>query len=273
MRFADPLDGWAFGPDLFVTHDGARTWHQVDLGGAVVSLETSGGYVDAVVSPCTGASVCTGPVRLEQARVSAGGFATVLTGPTAMSSGLDSLALSLHAPVGFAFLGLGELYATENLANPNGWNPFPDPCASTPGLSLTSMVAPDSTTLYSLCSGNGAAGSSTKTVVVTRRGTTTVAGSTPLGGDAEALAATASGTLAVSAASGASSLYRSVDGGRTWSTVATYNDGGMGFNDLGFTTATQGVVIHGVPGPPGNEVSQLVMTHDAGATWRVVPIG
>ena len=55
--------------------------------------------------------------------------------------------------------------------------------------------------------------------------------------------------------------------------VLTEDDGGMGFNDLGFTTSTQGVVIHGIPGPPGNEVTQLLMTHDAGASWQVVPIG
>lgn len=156
--------------------------------------------------------MCAGPLRLEQAPATGGGFVTVLTGSSVMSSGLDSLDLSLHAPVGFALLGAGVLFATENLANPGSWNAFADPCAST-GLGLTSMVAPDSTTLYSLCSGNGTAGSSTKTVVVTRNGKRTVAGSTPLGGAAQALAATSSGTIVVSAVSGASFLYRSTDGG------------------------------------------------------------
>lgn len=46
VRFADLLDGWVFGPALFATHDGARTWQQVTLGGSVVALETSGDYVD-----------------------------------------------------------------------------------------------------------------------------------------------------------------------------------------------------------------------------------
>ncbi len=272
VRFADPLDGWVFGPALFATHDGARTWQQVKTAGSVVSLETSGGYVDAVISPCPVETECAGPLRLEQAPATGGGFATVRTGPSVMSSGISALDLTLHAPVGFALLGSGALFATENLADPSGWNAFAGPCASA-GLSLASMVAPNATTLYSLCSGNGAAGSSTKSVVVTVNGKSTVAGSTPLGGDAEALAATASGTLMVSAASGASFLYRSSDGGHTWSTVETYDDGGEGFNDLGFTTSTQGVVVHGLPGPPAQEGTQLLMTHDAGASWQAVPIG
>ncbi len=49
VRFADPLDGWAYGPDLWATHDGGKTWIQVDLtritgGTAVVwDLEAAAG--------------------------------------------------------------------------------------------------------------------------------------------------------------------------------------------------------------------------------------
>jgi hypothetical protein len=35
----------------------------------------------------------------------------------------------------------------------------------------------------------------------------------------------------------------------------------------------QGVVVHGVPCPPGQDVTQLLVTHDAGASCQVVPIG
>jgi hypothetical protein len=277
VRFADALDGWIYGPSLLATHDGGATWQQLDLGGSVVALETSGGFVDAVVSPCSTQETCSGSLRLEQAPATGGSFTTVLTGPTVQSSSTGMLALSLHAPVGFVNVsGVGSpqfgLWATRSLANPSGWNPFPDPCAISAGYSLDAFVGPDVTSLYSLCSGVGGAGSVMKEVVKTQSGQSTVVGLPPPGGDPESLAATSSGTLVVSAASGASELYRSTDGGTTWSTL-TFNDGGIGFNDLGFTTSTQGVVIHGQPGPPTDYASQLLMTYDGGATWQAVPIG
>lgn len=278
VRFADELDGWIFGPSLFATHDGGTTWQQVNLGGSVISLETSGGFVDALVSPCTGQEECTGPLTLYQADVSGGGFASVLSGPSVSSSATTEELLTLHAPVGFVQMS-GEgavttsIYATENLASSSGWKAFPDPCAAAGSYSsFVSFVAPDTTSLYTLCGGSGAAGSVQKDVVKTANAKSTVVGTPPLGGDPEALAATSSGTLVVSAASGASELYRSTDGGATWTTAQAFADGGIGFNDLGFTTSTQGVVIHGYPGPPADYVSQLLMTTDGGASWTAMPI-
>jgi hypothetical protein len=281
VRFADELDGWIYGPSLFATHDGGTSWQQVNLGGSIVSLETSGGYVDALVSPCAGVDgqECTGPLQLYQAHVTGGAFSPVLTGPSVSSTSGVLLHLSLHAPIGFVNMsGVGEpnqasIYATQSLANTAGWKTFPDPCATVANDSFDAFVAPDTTSLYTLCSGQGAAGSVIKAVVKTVNGVSTVTGAPPAGGDPEALAATSGGTLVVSAASGASWLYRSTDGGATWTTAVTFGDGGMGFNDLGFTTSTQGVVIHGVPGPPSNVVSQLLMTTDGGASWSPVPIG
>lgn len=278
VRFADEMDGWIYGPSLFATHDGGASWKEIDLGGPVVALETSGGYVDAVVSPCSGAGECTGPMAIYQAPSSGGAFTKVLSGPTVSSGAGDEPDLSLHAPVGFANLasaGQGSLYATSGLSSgAGGWKPFPDPCASTTNAHFgpVGFVATNTTDLWTLCGGSAGAGSEAKTVMKTTNGVSVVAGSPPAGGDAEGLAATASGTLVVAAASGASELYLSTDGGALWTTAETYDDGGVGFNDLGFTTATQGVVIHGLPGPPGNFSSQLLMTFDGGSSWNVVPI-
>jgi photosystem II stability/assembly factor-like uncharacterized protein len=277
VRFADKLDGWMYGPSLFATHDGGANWQQVNLGGSVISLEASGGYVDALVAPCAEEAECTGPLQLYQASTVGGSFTSVLSGPAINSSGTEEL-LSLHAPVGFADMrGTGALpavlYATTNLAHPSGWKAFPDPCSVVQGNFLVEFVAPDTTGLYTLCSGTGAAGSEMKSVVKTSGGISHVVGNPPPGGDTEALAVSpSSDTLVVAAASGASELYWSVNGGATWTTVATYSDGGAGFNDLGFTTGTQGVVIHGIPGPPAGVVSQLLMTTDGGSTWAVRPI-
>jgi len=218
-------------------------------------------------------------MELYQAPSTGGAFTKVLTGPSVSSDSTDAQDLSLHAPVGFVKMSgfdqvTASVYATSSLAAGAGsWKVFPDPCASAtnPAL-LVNFVAPDTTHLWTLCGGSAAAGSEEKRVEKTVNGVSAVAGTPPMAGDAEALAATASGTLVVAAASGASELYLSTDGGATWTTAETYSDGGVGFNDLGFTTATQGVVVHGLPGFSVNFASQLLMTFDGGASWSVVPI-
>jgi photosystem II stability/assembly factor-like uncharacterized protein len=74
-------------------------------------------------------------------------------------------------------------------------------------------------------------------------------------------------------ASGGSILYYSGDGGAKWSTAFFAGDGGLGFNDLGFTTATDGVVVYGpvlsdnnAEGRPG----RLLLTSNGGASWQRV---
>ena len=68
-------------------------------------------------------------------------------------------------------------------------------------------------------------------------------------------------------------LYYSGDGGAQWTTAYYEGDGGLGFNDLGFTTATDGVVVYGpalsddnAEGRPG----WLLLTSNGGASWQPV---
>ena len=59
----------------------------------------------------------------------------------------------------------------------------------------------------------------------------------------------------------------------TWQTVNTQFDGGMGWADLGFTTAADGVVVHGPADSDGNSTQrpgQLFLTSDGGASWTPV---
>lgn len=275
MRFADPRDGWAYGPGLWATHDGARSWHRLSLGGGVLSLEAAGGQVDAVTSTCA-AGACR-QITLLQSRVGSDDFRAVAAQRDAGSS---NGALVLHPPTGFAALGTstskpeyGRPTALQATADGVAWRPFPDPCQVTRQLSLSSLALAGVRTLFTLCSGQGAAGSSDKQVVVTFNGHSAVAGSPGRRGDAGELAAATNSTLVVATSSAASWLVRSTDGGHRWATVAQYDDGGVGLTDLGFTTAMNGVVIHGRPtngstGPP--QVDELLSTADAGSSWHHV---
>lgn len=280
VRFADPYNGWAYGPALWVTHDGARTWHQLDVGGQVMALEAGGGRVDAIVADCEGSASCGGrPTRLLSSPVNSDDFTQVAaesTGLSAPGGSWGGASLTLHPPVGFALLG-----ATTKTAPPaavivatadgRSWQSFPDPCRAAGSSSLSSFVAPDTTSLLSLCIGSGAAGSSEKTVVFTRNGKSTVLGSLPLGGVGGQIAANGISTILVASRSGADFLYRSTDSGRTWTTMR-FPDGGIGLTDLGFTTASQAVVVHGQPPVAGlnNPPEELLLTTDAGATWHEI---
>ena len=49
IRFADADNGFAFGPNLYATHDGGETWKAVDVGGSVTDLAISEGVAYATV--------------------------------------------------------------------------------------------------------------------------------------------------------------------------------------------------------------------------------
>ena len=87
-------------------------------------------------------------------------------------------------------------------------------------------------------------------------------------GDGGTIAAASPTQLVISTASAASWLYYSGDGAAQWQTVLTEPDGGQGWADLGFTTASDGVVIH-APASKGF-AGQLMLTRDGGLTWRQV---
>ncbi len=76
----------------------------------------------------------------------------------------------------------------------------------------------------------------------------------------------------VAAASGASWLYYSPDGGARWLVAFEKGDGGAGFNDLGFTTTADGVAVYGPVYQNGNGYGmpgKLLLTSDGGASWTV----
>jgi hypothetical protein len=92
-------------------------------------------------------------------------------------------------------------------------------------------------------------------------------------GDGGTIAATATGQVAIATESAASWLFSSGDAGSSWRIVHTADDGGAGWADLGFTTATGGVVVHGPANSDGNSTQrpgQLFLTSDGGSTWYQV---
>jgi photosystem II stability/assembly factor-like uncharacterized protein len=118
IRFLDLDNGWAYGPQLYATHDGSKTWAPVDTGGLrVTALETVGDRVFALWASCTGngpayAVNCT-RFTLYSAPAAGGAWAPVGSSTTGLTDGAASEAaeLVLTGTRGYLLAPGGALYA------------------------------------------------------------------------------------------------------------------------------------------------------------------
>jgi photosystem II stability/assembly factor-like uncharacterized protein len=257
IRFADNLDGFAFGSQLWVTHDGGATWRHVPLPGSIGDLETSDGFVYAAVM--TGANAVT-----VYESPSSGGRWTPVPGLPANVPGNGWLGMiTLHGPAAWIILG-GRLYASPTGRN---WAREPVSCGS--GYGMVSVAAYSTQQLTLLCVGDPAMGSAGKVLLESSDGGArfTRSGVPPLGGDNfDQLAQPTAGHIFIATFSGATWLDVSGNAGRTWSQALRLLDGGLGWSDFGFTTASQGAAIEGNPA----QGSRMYMTWDAGLAWHTV---
>ena len=176
-------------------------------------------------------------------------------------------------PAGFAVTSVTFVSADEAFVLRDGGLTYtlnPAPCSGEPG--APSVAVTSATGLVLLCIGGGYTGHTVKQVYVSDDDGArwAAAGMPSPAGDGGTIAATTTGDVAIATASAASWLFHSGDGGATWQIVSTRFDGGAGWADLGFTTSTDGVVVHGPADSDGNSTQrpgQLFLTSDGGATW------
>ena len=265
IRFATPEHGFVFGNGLWVTTDGGEHWTAVPCpGGAILSLEITNHQVLAVTAR-HGPDGLTG-WTLSRRALGGGPWVRI----TALAD--NSAAGGIATQAGVAAVADGSsVLVTTNGGLTVTKHAAPCPAAGSPFPVATSVAVEAPHGLALLCTGQGYTGHTDKTVYVSGDlgATWKMAGHPDPAGDGGMIAASAPGHLTIATTSAASWLYYSPDNGTTWRTVVTYPDGGQGWNDLGFTTTEDGVVIHGHPAYvdlPG----QLLLTGNGGLTWHAV---
>jgi hypothetical protein len=251
LRFADAENGFAYGPDLYATHDDGGSWKQVDLGGTVTDLAISAGEAYAVVASGDTSHLMRSPVGQDQW--------TTVAAAGDVSGGLWVQGSNLIVQS-----GAGTGYGTNVLVSHDGGAGFASYPAPSPGLpcQFEGQATPF---LWAHC----ATGMESGVWRSTDGGASFSPAISPgrdLGLPNSAAFGAASGTTAVV---GYQQLYRTADAGATWTPVGP--SGIAQWTYIGFSDTTHGVAL-GYVGQiaAGNE--RLYYTTDAGQTYHLVSL-
>ncbi len=269
--FASRQDGWLYGPGLYATHDGGAHWQRISLGGNIVpslgggvtAMAASGGIAWAVVDPDPFHGLAD---ELYRSPVGRNAWARVGTMTAASAVFATSGRAAWFAPSA----GRQYLWTTADGVR---WHKYPFRCPGTyyrpAGIAATSPSH-----VEFLCAFPQGMFQTEKEVLLSLNGgrTAHLIGPAPMRGDVAGFAVlpqrAAMITIAV-VTPGLDYLYRSANGGKTWSQVAVPGTGGgVSLGSLSYVSPTVGWMVIG--GPFGGGTSRLLRTTDSGATWHQV---
>jgi photosystem II stability/assembly factor-like uncharacterized protein len=262
IRFATGQIGYAFDPSvLFMTTDGGRHW-QRQPGGAL-ALETLDNNVVRLVSPHSG---CPGPcnVQAQLAAVGSSSWSTVRSGGAAINagsvqlarSGSDVYVLLRQNPAGGAPNATSTLIHFDDTGS--SWTSRGEPCPQRAGgaaveVDTVAVAAATSGTVTALCQPREP-GRADFVATSVDAGAHFAATPGTLPQYAELLAGDHRATLL---AGGGSGVYRSSDGGTTWTPVA-----GVGpVRFLGFESLQVARAV-------STDGRTIWTTTDGGASWQ-----
>lgn len=270
VLFGNSSDGWAFGPGLWATHNGGRTWQRLSTHGQYVQqLATAGGRVLAMFTrcnprngPCRGFRVFSAAVGSDDWWPVPGAASRAAFGATLVVSGDRGYVMGspVWTPGGKAVLLTGPADASAR------WRPVAQPCG-TWGWS-TALTVTRVTSLVVACGNQPGAGNQSKRAYRSADGGRTwhQLANPPVSGYVGAAALTPAGTIFLSGMR--SDVYISWDGGRRWHTSPSLDSADIGDGlSVAMTTGTQDFVLQA-----NYSLHQIWFTYDDGRTWTPVTI-
>lgn len=273
LRFADPLDGYAFdtnpGGSFWDTHDGGQHWAQPAFfaGQDLLGFGTGDGYAFALAGTCTNGSCAK--VVLQRSPVGSDQWSP-LSVPVP-SGALPVASMTVHGPDVWFSVTTSASQANQLLVAGTGggatFSTYPSPCS--PGLG-GDIQATSATVLWAVCP-TGTLASAFRS---TDGGAQWQSLKTPDELANSAVLAAASDTAAVIEPSAQGPLLRTDDGGAGWQAVKSSGSAGSWWAWMGFTDSATGAGLQvqgstpaGWPWPNGPAPEQLWRTGDGGATW------
>jgi photosystem II stability/assembly factor-like uncharacterized protein len=278
IRFGTDKVGWAFGPDLYRTSDGGKTWKAVPVPGGgkqVLDLAVTPTSVYLVASPCGfDAGICKGQLTAWRARLTATSF-THMRFPRPLHVNVSANVAAYGSTVYVIDTMTEGTRPTQFYASVDGGRHFSarhNPCPANTIHQLIQAAPTSATQVALLCDGNAGFGKSVKAVYVSRNtGKKDVyAGTMSQWGIQAELAESPSGNLAVATWSIGSFIdINDTKGGTTWHQVIGSGDGGAGFNDITYVSNKVAWVV-GSPASMFPAHGRLLKSTDAGRHWHFV---
>ena len=222
IRFGDQSNGWIYGPHLWSTHDGGRSWKHVAIDGDVVALEELSHTAWAFVRKCAG-DAGTGPCTHSLWSAPLGSDTFVRRGAVPAADGNTARWQLVRAGSASGWLsgwGDGGSLILRTTDGGRTWKEIANPC-KTQSVYYQRLARYDAQHLWLVCGSDAGAGSQTKVVYRTSDGGTHWGNRNdgPYRGllhDLFALGATQTALLSTTH----SGLLRTNDGGVTWRVVA-----------------------------------------------------
>ena len=286
IRFLNTEDGWAFGPQLYATHDGGQHWTAVGTGGQrVIALETVGDHAFAIFATCAGtgpdfAAQCTS-FSLYATPAAQDSWAPVSPAVTSLGHGgrAASASLVLTSGRGYLLAPDGTLYSgpvsgagswQQAASGPAGSTSCRTGTAQPDGQPAGAMLAAASaSSLVLACAVPAASGSGAAVFTSADGGATWQASGAVAGSTVTSVAAQPGGEIVLATTGG---LQVSQDSGASWQPAPSYGAAATagpadGFRFVGMTGTRQGVAV------PENPAEHAVwFTFSGGQSWQRFPI-